>query len=137
MGIAVVASLMVAVPLCIGLSEEGYIPIPEAFGQVADTTISITNSSGTFDVPAFTNSTGTYPMSDFVLPVTEPEPVFEADPPITDETLNPPPDDGVPTFSTGTSSTLPNNSLYIQKYTTPTFPDEFNIVIDSLRLLWD
>ena len=73
MGIAVVASLMVAVPLCIGLSEEGYIPIPEAFGQVADTTISITNSSGTFDVPAFTNSTGTYPMSDFVLPVTEPE----------------------------------------------------------------
>ena len=77
MGIAVVASLMVAVPLCIGLSEEGYIPIPKAFGQVADTTISITNSSGTFDVPAFTNSTGTYPISDFVLPVTEPEPVVE------------------------------------------------------------
>ena len=116
MGIAVVASLMVAVPLCIGLSEEGYIPIPEAFGQVADTTISITNSSGTFDVPAFTNSTGTYPMSDFVLPVTEPEPVVEPEP-------------FVP------APILPTGSLSVQKYTIPTFPDEYYVQDDLFEVL--
>ena len=118
MGIAVVASLMVAVPLCIGLSEEGYITIPEAFGQVADTTISITNSSGTFDVPAFTNSTGTYPMSDFVLPVIEPEPVVE-----------------IPFVEPEPFVSQPTGLLNIQTYTTPTFPDEYYVQDDLFEVL--
>ena len=56
--------MMILVPLGIGL----------AYAQVSNSTLTVTNSTGTFDVPAFTNSTGTYLMSEWVEPVPEPEP---------------------------------------------------------------
>ena len=77
----------------------------------SNSTLTITNSTGTFDVPAFTNSTGTYLISEWVEPVPEPEPFVE--PPVF---VAPEP---VPVLPTGT--------LSVQKYTTPTFPDEYYI----------
>ena len=65
-GITIIASLLIAVPLLIGLNDEGYLPI--AFAQSFDETITITNSTGTYDFPAFTNNTGTYPYWEYIYP---------------------------------------------------------------------
>ncbi len=64
-GIATVASLLILIPLGIGFAD----------AQISNSTLTITNSTGTFDVPAFTNSTGTFLMSEWVEPVPEPEPL--------------------------------------------------------------
>jgi len=85
----------------------------------SNSTLTITNSTGTFDVPAFTNSTGTYLISEWVEPVPEPEPFVE--PPVF---VAPEP---VPVLPTGT--------LSVQKYTTPTFPDEYYIQDDLFEVL--
>ena len=108
-GIATVASLLILIPLGVGLAD----------AQISNSTLTITNSTGTFDVPAFTNSTGTFLMSEWVEPVPEPEPFVE--PPVFEEP------EPVPVLPTGT--------LNIQKYVTPTFPDEYYIQDDMFEVL--
>ena len=65
-GITIIASLLITVPLLIGLNDEGYLPI--AFAQSFNATTTITNSTDTYDVPAFTNNTGTYPYWEYIYP---------------------------------------------------------------------
>jgi hypothetical protein len=105
-GIAAVALLLIIVPI-----------IASADAQVfANATITVTNSTGTFDVPAFTNSTGTFLISQWVPPYVAPEPVVE-EPPVEETPYVPP---------------QPTGSLYIQTYTTPIFPDEY-VVVDEIQ----
>ncbi|MDB4342111.1 fibronectin type III domain-containing protein [Nitrosopumilus sp.] len=107
-GIATIASLLILIPLGVGLAD----------AQISNSTISVTNSTGTFDVPAFTNSTGTYLMSELVPPpVPEPEPVVTT------------------SSSTPSIPILPTGSLSVQKYVTPTFPDEYYIQDDLFKVL--
>ena len=73
-GITIVASLLITVPLLIGLNDEGYLPI--AFAQSFDETITIINSTGTYDIPAFIDEDGTLsPYWEYVYPFVEPTPV--------------------------------------------------------------
>ena len=99
-GIATVASLLILIPLGVGLAD----------AQISNSTLTITNSTGTFDVPAFTNSTGTYLISEWVPPYVEPtvQPVVQQ--PVI-----------VPT------PVLPTGSLNLQIYDQPVYEEEVEL----------
>ena len=74
-GITIIASLLITVPLLIGLNDEGYLPI--AFAQSFNATTNITFTNGTtVNVPAFIDEDGTLrPYWEYIYPYVEPTPV--------------------------------------------------------------
>ena len=77
----------------------------------SNSTLTITNTTGTFDVPAFTNSTGTFMISEWVPPYVAP--------PVPEPFVEPEPFVPVPI--------LPTGSVSVSEYIFPTYPDEYHL----------